>query len=196
MSEQDPTKELTDDEADKHMNQKIQDQQELDVASEADKADVDNDYQDLPVQEELNFKLSITEKALAVDDILVLTKKRNALEIAAKESAKQFKAQVVDTQAEIDAVLMKVEEGDDKLVDCIKRTHFGHNKVYFLIEGEAHKERPLRDEDRQLQLVSAAAPESFASESDSIDAGSGVAKEEPLEKVNEETLTTNKPVDF
>lgn len=175
----------------------------------------DNNYQDAGVTEEIQFDLTEHQLAQTAIEVNELSKKKKEKEIHLKAYAKEKKAEIETLQAEIDANLKRIEEGELRLIDCIKRTFFDKGIVQFIRDGEVIKERPMEDGDRQLTLTTSVPEDAFASESDAIDSGSkGIdydenhakAKEaeaaqfvdesEELEPITDKTLTSNTPVTF
>ena len=110
-------------------------QEELDVRTDNEKEAAERDFQDVECEEEITFPLTEANKAEALDEIVVLTKSRKELEVEAKKTAKQFKSDVENVQAAIDAHLLSVDEGSTRQIHCVKRNHFGLGKISEAVIG-------------------------------------------------------------
>ncbi len=182
---------------------KADEQTEMGIQTETEKAvqvAVDKDYQDTEVEEAFVFPLTEAEKAISAQQLTDLNKTVIDLEAEKKSANAGFNKDLKSYKADIDAICRKVGSGEEKVVSCVKRVHFGHRKVYFLtLDGNDELyARDMLDEERQLSLVDPPAKESLA-------VNSGEAQEDEFapdcsdsdpERVTEKTLTENTSVCF
>jgi len=193
-------------------NQPETEQAELNVNTEMEQAvsdEEDNNYQDMTVEELIQFQLNHKEKSEAAETLVQLFSEKAIVEKERKEVKKEYEARLNQFDASIDSVLEKVENGEERMTSCIKRVYFSKRVVEFSTVNEDGtrnivRTRKMEEDDKQLTLSEPVQANSFVSDEDARAAGAAIPTEadpfddsdEELEKVTESMLTENTPTTF
>jgi hypothetical protein len=122
---------------------------------------------------------------------------------------KSLKKEIDTLEAEMQSMLLQVEEGYEKEIKCIKKVCFDTNKVVFHDgKGTIYSTRVMQEDDKQLKLTVEVPASAMASTGDAIDAGLNITppeetlkemkenEPEEMEQITETMLTENKPSGF
>jgi hypothetical protein len=111
--------------------------------------------EDKTVQKELPVTLTAEERARSGEEIARRVVRVAGLEEEKKKATKVFTDAIADEKRAIGKLARAVHEGrEERLVDCIERTHFGTNQVITtrLDTGEIVETRAMKAEERQEPL--------------------------------------------
>lgn len=174
------------------------------VETEENVEAVEKKYHDEQTEETINFKLNEAELASVALNLRGIEDKINEKKEELKSETKKLKDELKDLDAVRVSYLRQIEEGEDRLVPCVKRVF--PDKVQFIsLDGSVvFKERGLEDKDKQLRLVTDVS-DSMVEHSKDIDYDENhrkardaeelslVDESEELEPITDKTLRDNTP---